>query len=219
MAFCPAAQLVSCSSFLPTYKVPGLSSAGQSIQRKVSLAVRSEHETNNSKQTPSSNAGKEVPLRRRQLVTSGASAVGLAAAVAGGFLSEGLTTRAAEAATCELVATQSGISYCDLRVGTGLQAEKGMLIKAHYTGTLTDGKVFDSSYNRGKPLVFRVIQGWDLGILGAGDLPPMLAGGKRTLRLPANLAYGSRGAGCRGSSCAIPPNSTLLFDVEFVGKV
>ncbi|URE22693.1 Peptidyl-prolyl cis-trans isomerase [Musa troglodytarum] len=64
----------------------------------------------------------------------------------------------------------------------------------------------------------QVIKGWDQGILGAEGIPPMLAGGKRTLKLPPELAYGMRGAGCRGGSCLIPPNSTLLFDVEFIGK-
>jgi peptidylprolyl isomerase len=95
--------------------------------------------------------------------------------------------------------------------------------QAHYTGKLESGQVFDSSYNRGKPLTFRigvgeVISGWDQGILGTDGIPPMLAGGKRTLRIPPQLAYGDRGAGCRLGSCLIPPNSTLLFDVEFVGK-
>uniref|UniRef100_J3MGL4 peptidylprolyl isomerase n=1 Tax=Oryza brachyantha TaxID=4533 RepID=J3MGL4_ORYBR len=99
-------------------------------------------------------------------------------------------------------------------------------VQAHYTGRLEDGTVFDSSYKRGKPLTIRVgvgevIKGWDQGIVGGEGIPPMLAGGKRTLKLPPELAYGARGAGCRGwepTSCVIPPNSTLLFDVEYVGK-
>ncbi|RZC47187.1 hypothetical protein C5167_040144 [Papaver somniferum] len=118
---------------------------------------------------------------------------------------------------------------------------------AHYVGKLENGKVFDSSYNRGKPLSFRVgvgevIKGWDQGILGGDGIPPMLPGGKRSLKLPSDLAYGMRGAGCKGgtntyvvvrsgagnqrthiydfagTNCIIPPNSTLLFDVEFIGK-
>uniref|UniRef100_A0A0F7H0E7 peptidylprolyl isomerase n=1 Tax=Erodium gruinum TaxID=337380 RepID=A0A0F7H0E7_9ROSI len=131
---------------------------------------------------------------------------------------------AAEATTCELTVSPSGLAFCDKVVGYGPQAVKGQLIKAHYVGKLENGKVFDSSYNRGKPLTFRigageVIKGWDLGILGGEGVPPMLAGGKRTLKLPPELGYGMRGAGCKGGSCIIPPESVLLFDVEFIGKV
>lgn len=91
-------------------------------------------------------------------------------------------------------------------------------------GKLENGQVFDSSYDRGRPLTFRVgvgevIRGWDQGILGGEGVPPMSEGGKRSLRIPPQLGYGERGAGCRGGSCVIPPNSVLLFDVEFVGKV
>ncbi|CAI8617704.1 unnamed protein product [Vicia faba] len=132
-------------------------------------------------------------------------------------------TAAAEVAPCELTVAPSGLSFCDKVVGTGPQAVKGQLIKAHYVGRLENGKVFDSSYNRGKPLTFRigvgeVIKGWDVGILGDDGIPPMFAGGKRTLKLPPELGYGSRGAGCKGGSCVIPPDSVLLFDVEFVSK-
>uniref|UniRef100_A0A0F7H0H9 peptidylprolyl isomerase n=1 Tax=Geranium maderense TaxID=28964 RepID=A0A0F7H0H9_9ROSI len=130
---------------------------------------------------------------------------------------------AAEATLCELTVSPSGLAFCDQVVGFGPQAVKGQLIKAHYVGKLENGKVFDSSYNRGKPLTFRVgagevIKGWDLGILGGEGVPPMLAGGKRTLKLPPELGYGMRGAGCKGGSCIIPPESILLFDVEFIGK-
>ncbi|GAV80093.1 FKBP_C domain-containing protein [Cephalotus follicularis] len=130
---------------------------------------------------------------------------------------------AAETAPCELNVAPSGLAFCDKLVGTGPEAVKGQLIKAHYVGKLENGKVFDSSYNRGKPLTFRVgvgevIQGWDRGILGGDGVPPMLAGGERTLKLPPELGYGSRGAGCRGGSCIIPPDSVLIFDVEFIGE-
>ncbi|KAJ1430513.1 FKBP-type peptidyl-prolyl cis-trans isomerase domain [Sesbania bispinosa] len=112
-------------------------------------------------------------------------------------------TSAAETVPCELQSAPSGLAYCDKLVGTGPQAVKGQLIKAHYVGRLENGKIFDSSYNRGKPLTFRVgvgevIKGWDEGILGGDGVPPMLAGGKRTLKIPPELGYGSRGAGCRG---------------------
>ncbi|XP_047332756.1 peptidyl-prolyl cis-trans isomerase FKBP13, chloroplastic-like [Impatiens glandulifera] len=124
---------------------------------------------------------------------------------------------------CELTGSPSGLAYCDIVVGFGPEALKGQLIKAHYVGKLDNGTVFDSSYNRGKPLTFRlgageVIKGWDEGILGGNGIPPMLTGGKRILRIPADLGYGMRGAGCRGGSCIIPPDSVLIFDVEFIGK-
>ncbi|XP_039114272.1 peptidyl-prolyl cis-trans isomerase FKBP13, chloroplastic-like [Dioscorea cayenensis subsp. rotundata] len=122
-----------------------------------------------------------------------------------------------------LTIVPSGLAFCDLVIGAGSQPIKGQLIKAHYVGRFENGTVFDSSYNRGKPLTFRVgvgevIQGWDQGILGSDGVPPMLPGGKRKLKVPPELAYGIRGAGCKAGSCIIPPNSTLLFDVEFIGK-
>ncbi|KAJ4824063.1 hypothetical protein Tsubulata_000907 [Turnera subulata] len=129
----------------------------------------------------------------------------------------------AEEALCDLTTSPSGLAFCDKVVGTGPEPIKGQLIKAHYVGKLENGKIFDSSYNRGKPLTFRVgvgevIRGWDDGILGSDGVPPMLAGGKRRLKLPPQLGYGMRGAGCRGGSCIIPPDSVLLFDIEFIGK-
>ncbi|KAJ6307816.1 hypothetical protein OIU76_017581 [Salix suchowensis] len=138
------------------------------------------------------------------------------------FLQQQLTATAEEA-PCELTVAPSGLAFCDRIVGTGPEAVKGQLIKAHYVGKLVSGKIFDSSYNRGKPLTFRVgvgevIKGWDQGILGGDGIPPMLAGGKRKLKLPPELAYGMRGAGCKGGSCIIPPDAVLLFDVEFIGK-
>ncbi|XP_058072286.1 peptidyl-prolyl cis-trans isomerase FKBP13, chloroplastic-like isoform X2 [Magnolia sinica] len=110
---------------------------------------------------------------------------------------------AAEEAQCALTVAPSGLAFCDRFVGSGPEATKGQLIKAHYVGKLENGKVFDSSYQRGKPLTFRVgvgevIKGWDQGILGGDGIPPMLAGGKRTLKLPPELGYGIRGAGCKG---------------------
>ncbi|KAL9252367.1 Peptidyl-prolyl cis-trans isomerase FKBP13, chloroplastic-like protein [Drosera capensis] len=128
-----------------------------------------------------------------------------------GVLGVGLRPAVAEesGASCEFTVAPSGLGFCDKVLGSGIPAIKGQLIKAHYVGKLENGKVFDSSYNRGKPLTFRVgvgevIKGWDQG-------------GKRTLKLPPELGYGARGAGCRGGSCIIPPDSVLLFDVEFIG--
>ncbi|RWW69769.1 hypothetical protein BHE74_00022594, partial [Ensete ventricosum] len=118
---------------------------------------------------------------------------------------------------CALTVAPSGLAFCDRVVGGGPEATQGQLIKvlpflltrpAHYVGRLENGKVFDSSYSRGRPLTFRV---------GVGEVTIPICG-KRTLKLPPELGYGMRGAGCRGGSCLIPPNSTLLFDVEFIGK-
>lgn len=157
-------------------------------------------------------------LRRREAIGLGLSFTTLL-----DFLSQSVAIAAEATASCEFTTTPSGLAFCDKVVGFGPEASKGQLIKAHYTGKLENGKVFDSSYNRGKPLTFRigvgeVIKGWDQGILGGDGVPPMLAGGKRTLKLPPQLGYGMRGAGCKGGSCIIPPDAVLLFDVEFIGK-
>ena len=110
--------------------------------------------------------------------------------------------------------TASGLQYWDITVGTGATAAAGKTVKVHYTGWLTNGKKFDSSLDRGEPFAFslgagQVIKGWDEGVAG------MKIGGKRQLKIPPELGYGARGAGN-----AIPPNSTLIFDVELldVGK-
>ena len=97
----------------------------------------------------------------------------------------------------------------DLVVGTGATAAVGDTVTVHYVGTFTNGTKFDSSYDRGQPFPFRigagqVIAGWDQGV------PGMKVGGKRRLTIPPDLAYGSRGQG------VIPPNATLLFDVDMV---
>jgi FKBP-type peptidyl-prolyl cis-trans isomerase FkpA len=99
----------------------------------------------------------------------------------------------------------------ELTVGTGTEATKGTMVSVHYTGWLTDGKKFDSSLDRNDPFVFvlgggQVIQGWDQGVQG------MKIGGKRKLTIPSHLGYGARGAGG-----AIPPNATLVFEVELLG--
>lgn len=108
------------------------------------------------------------------------------------------------------VTSDTGLKMEDLMLGTGVEAQSGDLAIVHYTGWLTDGEKFDSSHNRGKPFTFtvgagRVIAGWDQGVVG------MKAGGKRLLEIPGNLAYGSRGRPGR-----IPPNATLIFEIELL---
>lgn len=120
---------------------------------------------------------------------------------------------AAEEKKPEVVTTPSGLKYEILQEGSGDVAEPGETVKVHYTGWLTNGKKFDSSVDRGKPFSFplgkgRVIKGWDEGVAG------MKVGEKRKLTIPPQLAYGKRGAG----NGLIPPNSTLIFEVEFLGK-
>ncbi|MEB3242742.1 MAG: FKBP-type peptidyl-prolyl cis-trans isomerase [Cyanobacteriota bacterium] len=105
--------------------------------------------------------------------------------------------------------TASGLRITDLVVGDGEEARAGQTVTVNYRGTLQNGKEFDSSYGRG-PFSFplgagRVIKGWDEGVAG------MRVGGKRQLVIPPDLAYGSRGAGG-----VIPPDATLLFDVELL---
>ena len=106
--------------------------------------------------------------------------------------------------------TPSGLKYVDTVVGTGKSPTQGKSVTVHYTGWLTDGKKFDSSVDRGEPFQFvlgvgSVIAGWDEGVA------TMKVGGKRKLTIPPSLGYGARGAGG-----VIPPNATLIFDVELL---
>lgn len=130
----------------------------------------------------------------------------------------------ADVACAELVAydsadvrtTDSGLGVLEISEGSGRAVEAGDTLRVHYTGCLTDGTRFDSSYDRGtpfgseRPFVVgdgQVIQGWDEG------LPGMRPGGERLLVIPSELAYGERGAG----GGVIPPNATLVFKIELVG--
>ena len=106
--------------------------------------------------------------------------------------------------------TDSGLRYKIINKGSGIKAEKGKTVSVHYKGMLTDGTEFDSSYRRKQPIEFplgrgQVIEGWDegIGLLQVGD--------KARFVIPSNLAYGERGAGG-----VIPPNATLMFDVELM---
>ena len=123
------------------------------------------------------------------------------------------------AITPQIVLANTGeLQKTDVKVGTGEEAELGKTVNVHYTGWLYDenapdkkGKKFDSSYDRKEPFSFmlgagRVIKGWDKGVQG------MKVGGQRTLIIPPSMAYGAKGAGG-----VIPPDTTLIFDVELIG--
>lgn len=126
--------------------------------------------------------------------------------------------KSVEVAVPKAMAVEPTFQKIDTVVGTGATAEAGQTVSVHYTGWLYDdaaadkrGTKFDSSLDRGQPFEFplgagRVIKGWDQGFAG------MQVGGKRTLIIPAEMGYGARGAGN-----SIPPNATLLFDVEMLG--
>ena len=111
----------------------------------------------------------------------------------------------------KIVTTASGLKYEDLAVGKGPSPKKGQTVSVHYTGWLTDGKKFDSSRDHGQPFEFpigegRVIKGWDEGVMS------MKVGGRRKLTIPPELGYGARGT----PGGPIPPNATLIFDVELL---
>jgi peptidylprolyl isomerase len=115
-----------------------------------------------------------------------------------------------EVAEEDYVTTDSGLKYYDFEVGDGPTPEAGQFVAVHYTGWLEDGTKFDSSLDRGQPFTFpvgagQVIQGWDEG------LGTMQVGGKRQLVIPPELGYGDQGAGG-----VIPPNATLIFEVELI---
>lgn len=113
--------------------------------------------------------------------------------------------------TEKTITTDSGLQYVDIVKGTGDSPKTGQTVTVHYTGTLENGTKFDSSRDRNQPFSFKigvsqVIKGWDEGVL------TMKVGGNRKLIIPPDLGYGARGAGG-----VIPPNATLIFDVELLG--
>ncbi|XP_010027814.2 photosynthetic NDH subunit of lumenal location 4, chloroplastic [Eucalyptus grandis] len=124
--------------------------------------------------------------------------------------------------TCELSFASSGLGFCDVVVGSGVEVPRGELVNVHYTARFADGRVFDSSYKRARYLTMRVgvgkvIRGLDQGILGGAGVPPMQVGGKRKLQIPPQLAYGPEPAGCFSGDCNIPANATLVYDINLVG--
>jgi peptidylprolyl isomerase len=140
-------------------------------------------------------------------------AFALVTALTAAFTAAGSTTAAAQAAG-KTMTTASGLQITDTTVGTGATPKAGQICVMHYTGWLyqagAKGKKFDSSVDRGQPFEFplgrqQVIAGWDEGVAS------MKVGGKRTLVIPPELGYGARGAGG-----VIPPNATLIFDVELL---
>jgi peptidylprolyl isomerase len=139
----------------------------------------------------------------------------LALIAAPGVLADAAFTAATAQGAAKPVTTPSGLQIIDTKVGTGASPKAGQTCVMHYTGWLYEngakGKKFDSSVDRGEPFEFpigrgQVIAGWDEGV------GTMKVGGKRTLIIPPALGYGARGAGG-----VIPPNATLIFDVELLG--
>jgi FKBP-type peptidyl-prolyl cis-trans isomerase len=130
--------------------------------------------------------------------------VALAAAVIGYLIKQRAGNDGTE------ITTASGLKYTDLTLGTGATPQRGQTVTVHYTGTLANGKKFDSSYDHGRPADFKigvgsVIKGWDEGLM------TMKVGGKRKLVIPSALGYGPQ-----GRPPDIPGNSTLIFDVELL---
>jgi FKBP-type peptidyl-prolyl cis-trans isomerase len=137
------------------------------------------------------------------------TALALAASMACSQTTTSPTTQGRSVNTTE-VTMPDGLKFTDDQVGTGTEARKGKTVSVHYTGWLLDGTKFDSSRDRNQPFSFplgqgQVIKGWDEGVAG------MKVGGKRTLVIPPDLGYGTRGAGG-----VIPPNATLKFEVELL---
>ena len=137
------------------------------------------------------------------------------AALALAIIGSAIMSDNSDAQSAKPVTTSSGLQIIDTKPGTGAAPKKGQTVSVHYTGWLytngQKGKKFDSSVDRGQPFQFpvgagRVIAGWDEGV------GSMKVGGKRTLIIPPSLGYGERGAGG-----VIPPNATLMFDVELLG--
>ena len=147
---------------------------------------------------------KSIPLPKILVLVTFAIALVLGAVACTKKSTDAGSTQSSTGAAATLVKE-------DLKVGTGAEAVAGKRVKVNYTGTLTNGTKFDSSVDRGVPFEFDlgkglVIQGWEQGLLG------MKVGGKRKLTIPPEMGYGERGAGG-----VIPPNATLIFEIELLG--
>jgi hypothetical protein len=181
------------------------------IQRRHRLLPQSRHrKTNKAKKRPKGlhPAAKAKPPSgpNRQARIIAIVVVLVVAAITIGYL---IKQRAGSGGT--EITTASGLKYTDLAEGPGASPQKGQTVTVHYTGTLANGKKFDSSYDHGRPADFRigvgsVIKGWDEGLMS------MKVGGKRRLVIPSALGYGPE-----GRPPDIPGNSTLIFDVELLG--
>lgn len=147
-------------------------------------------------------------MKMRSLVVGLGLMLLLTAARCGGNEAESTSSTGSSAST---QSQASGLKIEDIKVGTGAEAKAGDTVTVHYTGTLTNGKKFDSSKDHGQPFTFHlgageVIKGWDQGVAG------MKVGGVRKLTIPPDLAYGNREVG----GGLIPANSTLIFEVELL---
>ncbi len=142
--------------------------------------------------------------------SSGGAAVAASTSIAESLIGNTIVAEKIDLEAPDFITTPSGLKYRDIQVGTGATPTAGQTVNVHYTGTLTDGTKFDSSRDRNRPFSFKlgvgqVIKGWDEG------LSTMKVGGRRLLVIPPELGYGARGAGG-----VIPPNATLVFDVELL---
>jgi FKBP-type peptidyl-prolyl cis-trans isomerase len=156
---------------------------------------------------PSSSHPQTQPAQNRDLKLGAIILIAVIAVVVIAYI---ITVRRGSSAGPEIT-TASGLKYVDLKVGDGPSPQAGQTVSVHYVGTLENGEQFDSSRDRGRPADFligvgRVIKGWDEGLM------TMKVGGRRKLIVPPDLGYGKLGKGP-----SIPPNSTLVFDVELLG--